>query len=77
MFKAYQEENRNEKTQSSEKNVPFYVFESPVKRTYLDYEDNTRQVTEATEGHFTPVSSQTNDVGRTSGGTPCCPMYLH
>ena len=67
MFKAYQEENRNDETQSSDRNVLFHVFESPVKRTYLDYEDDVRQVAEATGGHFTPVDSQTDDVDRYLG----------
>ena len=37
VFKVYQEE-----TQSPERNVPFHAFESPVKRTYLDYEDDAQ-----------------------------------
>ena len=41
VFKAYQEEHQNEE-QSPERNVLFYAFESPVKRTYLDYEDDAR-----------------------------------
>ena len=67
MFKAYQEENRNEETQSPDRDAPFHAFESPVKRTYLDYEDDARQVAEATGGHFTPVGSQTDDVDRYLG----------
>ena len=67
MFKAYQDENRNDETQSSDRNVPFHVFESSVKPMYLDYEDNTRQVVEATGGHFTPIGSQTDDIDRYLG----------
>ena len=57
MFKAYQEEHRNEETQSPERNVPFYAFEFPVKRTYLDYEDDARQVVEAIREYFAIVGS--------------------
>ena len=67
VFKAYQEENRNDETQSPDRNIPFHVFESLVKRTYLDYEDDARQVAEATGGHFTPVGSQIDDVDRYLG----------
>ena len=67
MFKAYQKENRNDETQSPEQNVPFHAFESPVKRTYLDYEDDARQIAEATRGHYTPIGSQTDDVDRYLG----------
>ena len=66
-FKAYQKENRNNETQSPDRNVPFHAFKSPVKHTYLDYENDTRQVVEATGGHFTPVGSQTDDVDRYLG----------
>ena len=67
VFKTYQEEHRNEETQSPERNVLFDAFESLVKRTYLDYEDDARQIAEATGGHFTPVGSQTDDVDRYLG----------
>ena len=42
VFKAYQKEHWNEETQSLKCNIPFHVFESPVKHTYLDYEDDAR-----------------------------------
>ena len=62
VLKAYQEEHRIEETQSSERNIPFHAFESPIKRTYLDYEDDTRQVAEAIGGHFALFGSQTDKV---------------
>ena len=67
VFKAYQEENRNDETQSPDRDVPFHAFESPVKHTYLDYEDNVRQIADVIGGHFTPVGSQTDDVDRYLG----------
>ena len=56
VFKAYEEEHRNEETQSLE-HTPFQVFESPVKRTYLDYEDNTREVAKEMGEYWIPISS--------------------
>ena len=66
VFKAYQEEHRTEDTQSPEY-VLFQAFESPVKQTYMNYEDDVRQVAEATGGHFNPVGSQTDKVEKYLG----------
>ena len=38
-----------------------------MKRTYLDYEDDARQVAEVMGGHFTPVDSQMDEVKRYLG----------
>ena len=64
VFKVYQEEHYTEDTQSPE-HVPFQAFESPVKQTYMNYEDDVRQVAEATGGHFSQVGSQTDEVEST------------
>ena len=66
VFKAYEDERANEETQSPVQTA-FQAFESPVKRTYLDYEDDAREVAEATGGHWTPTSSQANDVDKYLG----------
>ena len=50
VFKAYEEERTNEDTLSPDQST-FQAFESPVKRTYLDYEDDAREVAEETGGH--------------------------
>ena len=66
VFKAYEEERTNEQTQSPNQTT-FQAFESHVKRTYLDYEDDTREVAEATGGHWTPTSSQANNIDKYLG----------
>ena len=38
-----------------------------MKSTYLDYEDDAREVAEATSDHWTPTSSQANDVDKYLG----------
>ena len=63
VYKAYEEERRNDKMQSADYTT-FQVFESPVKRTYLDYEDDVREVTKATGSHYTPISSQADDLDK-------------
>ena len=50
VYKAYEEERTNEDTLSPDRSA-LQAFESPVKRTYLDYEDDAREVAEATGGH--------------------------
>ena len=47
MYKAYEEERWNDETQSLE-HTPLQAFESLIKRTYLDYEDYAKEVTEVT-----------------------------
>ena len=66
VYKAYEEEITNDATQSPDQTV-FQVFESPVKRTYLDYEDDAREVAEATGSHWTLTLSQANDIDKYLG----------
>ena len=56
LYKVYEEERRNDEILSLER-TPIEAFESPVKRTYFDYEDYAREVAEATGGHWTPMFS--------------------
>ena len=47
VFKTYEEENLIDETQSPV-HVPVHAFESPVKRNWSRYEDDTREVAEET-----------------------------
>ena len=50
VYKAYEGEIRNNRTQSPDHTV-FQAFESLVKRIYLDYENDAREVAKAIDGH--------------------------
>ena len=66
VYKAYEEERTNDAMQSPDQTA-FQAFESPMKMTYLDYEDDAREVAKATGGHWTPTSSQANDIDKYLG----------
>ena len=63
VYRAYEEEMQQDAMQLPI-HVPVHVFESPVKRNWSRYEDDTREAAHEAGGQYTPPRSQGDELDR-------------